>query len=164
MCELQEFMWAYSSAGAAEACGGATGRPQIHDPPLVFDLQSDKAEETPLEVSTPEYQEVVEQITRRREELLWDIATDESVSTANYNTDKSAAPCCDPQQAICRCDTLGWRQGHFSRSGHAQIWSLHSSLRCPQLGVCRDATEDEQRQGEGGGSAFKLYGLVFDFF
>uniref|UniRef100_H2V0E1 Arylsulfatase G n=1 Tax=Takifugu rubripes TaxID=31033 RepID=H2V0E1_TAKRU len=96
---------AFYLTGAAEACGGATGRPQIHNPPLIFDLQCDKAEETPLEVSTPEYQEVVKQVIRRREVLFWDIATDESVSTANYNTDKSAAPCCDPQQAICRCDT-----------------------------------------------------------
>lgn len=121
--ELQEFKWTCSCAGAAEACGGATGRPQIHDPPLIFDLQCDKAEETPLEVSAPEYQEVVQQVIRRREELFWDIATDESVSTANYNTDKSAAPCCDPQQAICRCDTLGWRWGRFSRSGHADMES-----------------------------------------
>lgn len=95
------------SAGAAEACGGATGAPQSHDPPLVFDLQRDQAEGTPLEVSTPEYRALVEQIARGREELLWDIATDASVSTANYNTDESAAPCCDPQRAVCRCDSLG---------------------------------------------------------
>lgn len=95
-----------NSPGAAQACSGATGKPQIHDPPLIFDLQRDEAEETPLDSSTPEYRAVVEQITRRREELLWDIATDKSVSTANYNTDESAVPCCDPQQAVCRCGPL----------------------------------------------------------
>lgn len=47
------------------------------------------------------------------------------------------------------------------------IWSPDSFLHCPQLGVCRgfcrDATEDEQRQEEGGGSGFKYYGLVYVF-
>lgn len=109
------FMWTYSSTGAAEACGGAVGTAQIHDPPLIFDLQRDKAEETPLDSRTPEYWALVEQITRRREELLWDIATDKSVSTANYNTDETAMPCCDPQQAVCRCDTWGWRWRPFPR-------------------------------------------------
>lgn len=120
-------MWTYSSTGAAEACGGATGKPQIHDPPLIFDLQRDKAEETPLEKSTPGYWAVVEQITRRREELLWDIATDKSVSTANYNTDESAVPCCDPQQAVCRCETLGWRWGPFLTLGSWDFFTISSA-------------------------------------
>uniref|UniRef100_A0A3Q3LPM0 Arylsulfatase G n=1 Tax=Mastacembelus armatus TaxID=205130 RepID=A0A3Q3LPM0_9TELE len=96
---------AFYITGAAEACGGATGRQQLHDPPLIFDLERDEAEETPLKVGTPEYQAVVERISRRREELLWDIATDKSVSAADYSTDGSAAPCCDPRQAVCRCPT-----------------------------------------------------------
>uniref|UniRef100_A0A3Q1IQS2 Arylsulfatase G n=1 Tax=Anabas testudineus TaxID=64144 RepID=A0A3Q1IQS2_ANATE len=98
---------AFYITGAAEACGGATGRQQLHDPPLVFDLEWDKSEETPLEVGTPEYKAVAERIARRREELLWDIATDKSVSTADYSTDKSAAPCCDPRHTVCRCHTQG---------------------------------------------------------
>eukprot|EP00064_Thunnus_orientalis_P014914 superscaffoldBa00002672_g14961 len=98
---------AFYITGAAEACGGATGTQQLHDPPLIFDLERDEAEETPLDVGTPEYQAAAERITRRREELLWDIATDKSVSAADYTTDESAAPCCDPTQAVCRCRTLG---------------------------------------------------------
>lgn len=98
---------AFYITGAAEACGGGTGSQQLHDPPLIFDLEHDGAEETPLEVETPEYQAVAERIARRREELLWDIATDESVSTADYSTDESAAPCCDPRMPVCRCHMLG---------------------------------------------------------
>ncbi|XP_035810865.1 arylsulfatase G isoform X2 [Amphiprion ocellaris] len=98
---------AFYITGAAEACGGGTGRQQLHDPPLIFDLERDVAEETPLQAESPEYQAVAERIARKREELLWDIATDKSVSTADYSTDKSAAPCCDPRQAVCRCRTLG---------------------------------------------------------
>lgn len=91
-------------AGSAEACGRATGQQQLHDPPMIFDLQRDEAEETPLQVGTPEYLAIAERIGRRREALLWDIATDESVSKADYRTDPSSAPCCDPSQPVCRCD------------------------------------------------------------
>lgn len=63
--------------------------------------------------------------------------------------------------AVTRWD----EDGDVSHAQDMQIWSLRSSLHCPQLGVCRgfcrDATEVEQRQEEGGGSGFKLYGLVF---
>ncbi|XP_034563305.1 arylsulfatase G [Notolabrus celidotus] len=98
---------AFYITGAAEACGGATGRQQLHDPPLIFDLERDEAEETPLDVQTPNYQAAAKRIARRREELLWDIATDKSVSTADYSTDNSAVPCCNPRQTVCRCHTLG---------------------------------------------------------
>lgn len=98
---------AFYITGAAEACGGATGRQQLHNPPLIFDLERDEAEETPLNMVTPEYQAVAERIARKREALLWDIASDMSVSSADYSTDESAAPCCDPKQAVCRCHPLG---------------------------------------------------------
>lgn len=96
-------------AGSSEACGGATGEQELHDTPLIFDLENDEAEETPLVVGTPEYQAVADRISRKREELLWDIATDTSVSTADYSTDASAAPCCDPRLAVCRCHPQGRR-------------------------------------------------------
>ncbi|XP_034049540.1 arylsulfatase G [Thalassophryne amazonica] len=98
---------AYYITGAAEACGGATGGQQLHDPPLIFDLERDKAEEMPLDIRTPEYQMVTQRIARRREKLLWDIATDPSVSTADYSTEESAFPCCDPMRPVCRCRMLG---------------------------------------------------------
>ncbi|XP_067344213.1 arylsulfatase G isoform X2 [Channa argus] len=98
---------AFYITGAAEACGGSTGRQQLHDPPLIFDLNYDKSEETPLDVRSPEYQAVAERISRQREKLLWDIATDKSVSTADYSKNKAAAPCCDPKQAVCRCHMQG---------------------------------------------------------
>ena len=91
------------SPGSAEACGGGRGTQLLHDPPLIFDLGVDQAEATPLDAGAPEYQEVLGKVTKAREELLWDIATDQSVSTADYTQDQSAAPCCDPQRASCRC-------------------------------------------------------------
>lgn len=97
-------------AGSAEACGGTTGRQQLHDPPMIFDLQRDEAEETPLQVDTPEYVATAERISSRREALLWDIATDKSVSEADYSTDPTFAPCCDPSRPVCRCSALGWEE------------------------------------------------------
>ncbi|KAM9716070.1 arylsulfatase G isoform 1-T2 [Menidia menidia] len=94
---------AFYITGGAQRCGGGTGQQQLHNPPLIFDLERDEAEERPLQVDTPEYQEAARRIARRREELLWDIATDKSVSTADYRADQSAAPCCDQRQAVCRC-------------------------------------------------------------
>ncbi|KAJ0044261.1 hypothetical protein NL108_004035 [Boleophthalmus pectinirostris] len=98
---------AFFITGAAEACGGSTGSEELHDPPLIFDLEADEAEERPLDPQTPEYREVADRMARGREELLWDIATDRSVSAADYSRDSTAAPCCDPTQPVCRCHTRG---------------------------------------------------------
>ncbi|KAM4623757.1 arylsulfatase G [Polymixia lowei] len=98
---------AFYITGASVACGGGAGRQELHDPPLIFDLGRDEAEETPLETGTPEYLEVLGRVARGREALLWDIATDQSVSAADYTIDESAAPCCDPRHTACRCDVPG---------------------------------------------------------
>ncbi|XP_062331657.1 arylsulfatase G isoform X2 [Osmerus eperlanus] len=98
---------AFYLTGAAEACGGSTGKAELHDPPLIFDLFRDKGEESPLDESTEEYQHTLERVRKGRDDLLWDIATDQSVSTADYTTRQSAAPCCDPRHTACRCHTTG---------------------------------------------------------
>lgn len=98
---------AFYITGASEACGGSTGRQQLHDPPLIFDLEASEAENSPMDPGTAEYQEVADRMARGRETLLWDIATDKSVSTADYSTDGSAAPCCNPTRPVCRCHTAG---------------------------------------------------------
>ncbi|KAM6951553.1 arylsulfatase G [Aplochiton taeniatus] len=103
---------AFYITGGAEACDGRTGRPVLHDPPLIFNLRGGEAEDTALEEGTQEYQEVLEQVTRKREELLWDIANDQSVSTADYTTNQSAAPCCEPQHEACRCRPPGSASTH----------------------------------------------------
>ncbi|KAM4527042.1 arylsulfatase G isoform 1-T3 [Fundulus diaphanus] len=97
---------AFYITGGAEACSGGTGEEQLHDPPLIFDLEHEEAEETPLQFDTPDYRAIAQKVARKREELLWDIATDTSVSTADYSQDELAAPCCDRRQAVCRCHTV----------------------------------------------------------
>ncbi|XP_072311683.1 arylsulfatase G-like [Eucyclogobius newberryi] len=98
---------AFYITGRSEACGGMIGSEELHDPPLIFDLEADKAEESPMDPWTCDYQEVADRMARGREELLWDIASDMSVSTADYSTNRTAAPCCDPTLPVCRCPLKG---------------------------------------------------------
>ncbi|KAJ7984787.1 hypothetical protein DPEC_G00358400 [Dallia pectoralis] len=95
---------AFYITGGAEACEGSTGKEQVHNPPLIFHLSQDEGEETALDPTTDEYREVAERGMRAREALLYDIATDPLISTADYTIDQSAAPCCDPRHTSCRCN------------------------------------------------------------
>ncbi|XP_030629718.1 arylsulfatase G [Chanos chanos] len=93
---------AFYITGAAEACGGGSGQQALHDPPLIFDLSEDEEESTPLDQQSEEYQAALEAVQKTREALLWDIATD-NVSTADYTVKRTAAPCCQPRNPVCRC-------------------------------------------------------------
>lgn len=88
--------------GGAEACGGGRGKQELHDPPLIFDLDQDEAEGSPLNPASEEYHLIFKQVEKEREMLLWDIATD-NVSTADYTVSQSTVPCCQPQNPACRC-------------------------------------------------------------
>ncbi|KAL0983899.1 hypothetical protein UPYG_G00134520 [Umbra pygmaea] len=98
---------AFYITGGAEACDGSTGKQELHDPPLIFDLSREEDEETPLDPNTAEYRKVEEKARMGREALLYDIATDQSISTANYAIDQSAGPCCNPTHRCCRCTVPG---------------------------------------------------------
>ncbi|XP_062859177.1 arylsulfatase G [Trichomycterus rosablanca] len=95
---------AFYITGGAEACGGGSGQQELHDPPLIFDLAKDEAEELPLDPASEEYQLIFKIVEREREALLWDIAKD-NTSTADYTTSQTAVPCCQPQNPNCRCHT-----------------------------------------------------------
>lgn len=94
--------FSFTLAGGAEACDGGIGKQELHDPPLIFNLDQDEAEESPLNPASKEYQLIFKQVEREREVLLWDIATG-NVSTADYTVSQSAVPCCQPQNPACRC-------------------------------------------------------------
>ncbi|XP_056628141.1 arylsulfatase G-like isoform X3 [Triplophysa dalaica] len=94
---------AFYITGGSEACGGGSGQQHYHQPPLIFDLSQDEAEEAPLNPDSDEYRFVLREVVKESAALLLDIATDK-VSTANYRTDPAAVPCC--QNPICRCHSL----------------------------------------------------------
>ncbi|XP_045155420.1 arylsulfatase G [Echinops telfairi] len=90
------------AGGGARACDGSVGPEQHHQLPLIFNLDEDAAEGVPLDRAGAEYQAVLPQVRRALADVLQDIA-DDNVSRADYTQDPSATPCCDPDQAACRC-------------------------------------------------------------
>lgn len=112
---------AFYITGGAEACGGGSGKQELHDPPLIFNLDRDKAEETPLNPTSEEYDLILRNIERERELLLWDISTD-NVSTADYTVSQSAVPCCQPQNPACRC-----HRGERTAQDHSCLKKSHNN-------------------------------------
>ncbi|KAM9296638.1 arylsulfatase G [Gastrophryne carolinensis] len=93
---------AFYTTGGALSCDGRIGPEQQHNPPLVFNLERDPQEESPLEKSSTEYQQVLPRIVEAMKDLWDDLRTD-NVSTADYSQDSSAIICCNPKQKTCRC-------------------------------------------------------------
>ncbi|XP_073516457.1 arylsulfatase G isoform X3 [Phyllobates terribilis] len=93
---------AFYTTGGALACDGSIGRSRLHDPPLLFDLNRDPQEMTPVPHGSEEYEQLLPLISRAMAALQDDVRTD-NVSTADYFQDPSVAPCCNPALAACRC-------------------------------------------------------------
>ncbi|XP_048223091.1 arylsulfatase G [Perognathus longimembris pacificus] len=93
---------AFYVTGGARACDGSIGREQHHPLPLIFNLQDDVAEGTPLPRRGAAYQAALPQIHKALEAVLQDIASD-NTSRVDYTQDPSVTPCCNPYQIACRC-------------------------------------------------------------
>ncbi|XP_069810167.1 arylsulfatase G isoform X1 [Dendropsophus ebraccatus] len=93
---------AFYTTGGALACDGSIGRPKFHDPPLLFNLNTDPQEGRPLAQESEEYKQLLSLISQAMADLYDDIRTD-NISTADYTQNPSAAPCCNPMLTACRC-------------------------------------------------------------
>ncbi|XP_069604789.1 arylsulfatase G isoform X2 [Ranitomeya imitator] len=93
---------AFYTTGGALACDGSIGHLRIHDPPLLFNLNRDPQEMTPVPQGSEEYEQLLPLISQAMAALHDDVRTD-NVSTADYFQDPSVAPCCSPALAACRC-------------------------------------------------------------
>lgn len=93
---------AFYITGGAQACDGSIGPERQQEPPLIFSVLEDPAEAVPLDSRGAEFQRVLPRVAEALAEVLQDIA-DDNTSRADYSQDPSAAPCCDPHQAACRC-------------------------------------------------------------
>lgn len=109
--EIEALRWGpykgFYTTGGALACDGSIGRPQFHDPPLLFNLYYDPQEGTPVARGSKEYEQMLPLIAQAVVALYEDVRTD-NISTANYSQDPSAAPCCNPVLAACRCQKPDW--------------------------------------------------------
>ncbi|XP_071987874.1 arylsulfatase G [Engystomops pustulosus] len=93
---------AFYTTGGALACDGSTGLPQHHYPPLLFDLHADPEEGVPVSRGSEEYKRLLPLISQAMADLYESVRTD-NISRADYSQDPSAAPCCRPDLAACRC-------------------------------------------------------------
>ena len=97
--------------GGAKGCRDGTpsdpAPSRRHEPPLLFDLDADPAEATPLNTSAAANAAILSEIRALR------LAKEESINTTfrtvtDYAQDDKFKPCCnrgDPTQGPCRCDS-----------------------------------------------------------
>ncbi|XP_040496275.1 arylsulfatase G isoform X4 [Ursus maritimus] len=95
---------AFYISGGAKACDGAVGPEQLHEPPLIFNLEDDVAEAVPLDRGSAEYQGVLPRVRELLADVILDIAGD-NTSRADYTHHPSVTPCCNPHHVACRCQT-----------------------------------------------------------
>uniref|UniRef100_W5NJB0 Arylsulfatase A n=1 Tax=Lepisosteus oculatus TaxID=7918 RepID=W5NJB0_LEPOC len=76
-----------------------------HDPPLLFDLESDPSENYSLGPSHPDYKDVLQEIQARKEEFEKTMVFGES--QIGMGSDPELQPCCNPQcipkPSCCAC-------------------------------------------------------------
>ncbi|XP_053144930.1 arylsulfatase G isoform X2 [Hemicordylus capensis] len=93
---------AFYLTGGAKACDGSIGREQLHQPPLLFNVQRDIQEQDPLDPKTAEYRAILPAVSKALQDILHEIAAD-NISTVDYSHDPAVIPCCNPQHLVCRC-------------------------------------------------------------
>ena len=91
-----------SIPGGSPACGGNTGPSKRHDPPLLFDLESDPNESSPLSPTSPNFGKVMKVIKKELQNLYHSLKVDNK-SQADYTQDPSLTPCCNLFKPACRC-------------------------------------------------------------
>jgi len=96
----------YSTGGHAD-CNKTTPPIVQHKVPLIFDLDKDPAESTPLTPSDADYATALQKLNQTLHAVRLDIAAD-NTTKANYALDlaktrKVGVNCCNPDNLVCRC-------------------------------------------------------------
>lgn len=91
------------TGGTSRSCDGKIAPEVSHDPPLVFNIEKDPAESTPLSSDIdPMYTEIIEKARSLRAFIIADIKAD-NTSVVDYSKADWAYPCCDSSKRLCRC-------------------------------------------------------------
>ena len=95
---------AYSRTYSQAGCKEPASPPVDHPDYLVFDLDTDPSESTPIRPP----QEVMDLIYATHKEYLFNISsTFRSVTNYSSGTMVGDGPCCNPNNAVCRCEAGG---------------------------------------------------------
>ena len=99
-----KFIWETGGVDNTRACGGPAPRCRAHAQPLVFDLEADPAESTPLDSAEPAVRDAIAEVSSLREAARTSIATT-ARSTVDWSTSAAArlVNCCNPDHVACRC-------------------------------------------------------------
>ena len=87
----------------AEGMQGAQGQVLQHDPPLVFDLDSDPAESSPVQAPS----QVLHQLEEARRHKVADIASSFQSQPLYEQGGRTAQPCCNATSVYCGCAGSG---------------------------------------------------------
>ena len=83
-------------------CGFNSSPEKDHNPPLLFDLSIDSAEERPLNITLRKYADILTKINHLRYDKLRKIHSSMR-SKVDWSSDWKAIPCCNQVHANCRC-------------------------------------------------------------
>ena len=90
-------------AGGVPDCFGQSGPSQSHaDFPLVFNLDVDPSEGSPLDSNSSEYLVIVELAKMAVVGLQLSVKSD-NTSTVDYRSGHEGRVCCNKDSPICRC-------------------------------------------------------------
>jgi len=104
----KQYMVYYEQYTASD-CSGNKGGTVQHSTPLVFDVVSDPAESTPVQLDADTLK-TVEQLLAAKEASIKSTLSHK----ADYSSSDQYAPCCDSTDPVCRCP---WSQADTAAAG-----------------------------------------------
>ncbi|KAJ8038065.1 Arylsulfatase G [Holothuria leucospilota] len=90
------------ATGGTSDCEGNTGTLQQHFPPLIFNVEADPVESSPLDPDSNLFRSVLEEVHQAMVDIEESIQMDKTpIAVGKYNP--CSIPCCNPLNVACRC-------------------------------------------------------------
>ncbi|KAJ8038063.1 Arylsulfatase G [Holothuria leucospilota] len=105
-CDLEavrigDFKAIFATGGQPD-CEGNTGTLEQHFPPLIFNLEEDQMESSPLDPDSTLFQSVLQEVNQAMADIEQSIQMNKTpIAAGKYNP--CSIPCCNPLNVVCRC-------------------------------------------------------------